>query len=160
MRNNFNVCSNTVALMLAISMVACKNQQIIFPPVTDTQTRGYCGTCHMAYQPSMLPAASWRIMMNTLDDHFEEKVTLKPTSIKHIGDYLVANAGDSVVAGAAGRLALEGLQKNSTLQRITAAPYFKQEHRFLENRILEEWVGSVANCPACHVGAWVGDYLR
>ena len=87
-----------------------------------------------------------------------ERVQLKPAALKHISAYLVANAGDSVVAGEAGRLALQGLQGNATLQRITAAPYFKNEHRFLENRILDEWVGSVANCPACHVGAWVGDY--
>jgi len=149
-----------IIFLFACTISSCKNGQLIFPPVMDSQTRGYCGTCHMAYQPSMLSAASWRVMMNSLDDHFEEKVTLKPTAIKHISDYLIAHAGDTDVAGSAGRLALEGLQKNSTLQRITASPYFKREHRFLENRILDEWVGSVANCPACHVGAWVGDYIR
>lgn len=142
------------------SGTACNQQQILFPPVMDFQTRGYCGNCHMAYQPSMLPAASWRVMMAGLDDHFEEKVVLKPGAIKHIEAYLVGNAGDTEAAGEAGRLALQGLAENTTLQRITATPYFKKEHRFLENRILEEWVGSVANCSACHVGAWVGDYKQ
>jgi hypothetical protein len=114
----------------------------------------------MAYQPSMLPAASWRVMMDTLDDHFDEKVALKPAALTHIRAYLVANAGDTEVAGEAGRIALEGLDKGANLQRISAAPYFKREHRFLENRILDGWVGSAANCTACHVGAWVGDYKR
>lgn len=126
----------------------------------DTQTRGYCGVCHMAYQPSMLPSASWRLMMESLEDHFEESIKLKPAARDHISAYLIANAGDTTAAGHAGRVAMQGLQPNANLQRITAAPYFKQEHRFLENRILEEWVGSVANCPACHVGAWVGDYKQ
>ena len=154
--NNLHI----VVLLLVLASTACKEPQILFPPVMDTQTRGYCGTCHMAFQPSMLPAASWRLMMTDLDDHFEEKVVLKPAAIKHISNYMVANAGDSKASGEAGRVALQGLNNNATLQRITAAPYFKKEHRFLENRILEEWVGSVANCPACHVGAWVGDYKR
>ena len=144
--------------MLVITFAACKNQQILFPPVMDAQTRGYCGTCHMAYQPSMLPTASWQLMMGELDDHFNEKVALSLSAITHIRAYLIANAGDTEAAGEAGRVALSGLERNSNLQRISAAPYFKREHRFLENRILDEWVGSVANCPACHVGAWVGDY--
>ena len=160
MPNTSRSAFRLAVLLIAHTISGCKDQQLFFPPVLDAQTRGYCGICHMAYQPSMLPAASWRVMMDSLDDHFEEKVILKPAAIKHIGAYLVANAGDSIIAGEAGRMALEGLQKHSTLQRITAAPYFKREHRFLENRILDEWVGSIANCTACHVGAWIGDYKR
>lgn len=147
-----------ILLLLLPVLPACKEQQTIFPPVMDAQTRGYCGSCHMAFQPSMLPAASWRQMMKELDNHFKEKVELKPAVIQHITDYLVANAGDSKAAGTAGRIALLGLTQNSNLQRITNTPYFKDEHRFLKNRILDEWVDSVANCTACHVGAWVGDY--
>lgn len=158
------VCSlNTVALFLLyklilISLVSCKDQQVIFPPVLDGPTRGYCGSCHMAFQPSMLPAASWQRMMKELNEHFKEQVKLKPTAFDQIQNYLVANAGDSDIAGEAGRIALQGLGTNSSLQRITNTPYFKKEHAFLNNRILDEWVGSLANCTACHVGAWVGDY--
>ncbi len=141
-----------------LGLVACKEKQLIFPPVTDAPTRGYCGTCHMAFQPSMLPAASWERMMQELDDHFKEQVKMKPAAIARVRDYLVANAGDTKTAGEVGRVALQGLEENSSLQRITITPYFKDEHRFLNNRILDDWVGSLANCTACHVGAWVGDY--
>lgn len=150
--------SIAVCSLLSFTLFACKEQQIIFPPVMDAPTRGYCGTCHMAFQPSMLPAASWQRMMRELDDHFKEKIELKPAAIKQVTHYLVTNAGDSKVAGEAGRVALQGLEENSSMQRITDTPYFKQEHRFLNNRILDDWVGSLANCTACHVGAWVGDY--
>ena len=141
-----------------LGLVACKEKQLIFPPVMDAPTRGYCGTCHMAFQPSMLPAASWERMMQELDDHFKEQVKMKPSAVAQVSDYLVANAGDTNIAGEAGRVALQGLEENSSLQRITNTPYFKDEHRFLNNRILDDWVGSLANCTACHVGAWVGDY--
>ena len=97
-------------------------------------------------------------MMNQLDDHFDKKVTLNQAAITHVRNYLVANAGDTKVAGVAGQIALEGLGKNAQLQRITNTPYFKRKHISLENRIPDEWVGSLANCTACHVGAWVGDY--
>lgn len=159
-----NLCSKifrhhiALATLILLVLSACKEQQTIFPPVMDAQTRGYCGSCHMAFQPSMLPAASWRRMMKELDNHFKEKVEIKPAATRHINDYLVINAGDSAMAGEAGRIALKGLGKNASLQRITSTPYFKDEHRFLKNRILDEWVDSVANCSACHVGAWVGDY--
>ena len=153
--NNYAI---SILVFTLFVLTACNEQQIIFPPVMDAQTRGYCGSCHMAFQPSMLPAASWRLMMKELDDHFKEKVELKPAVIEHISDYLVANAGDSEAAGEVGRIALKGLSQNANLQRITNTPYFIDEHRFLKNRILDEWVNSVSNCTACHVGAWVGDY--
>ena len=146
-------------LLITILVVsACANEQLVFPPVTHAQTRGYCGSCHMAFQPSMLPAASWQRMMNELDDHFKEKVKLPLAAKQQVGNYLITNAGDTEAAGRPGRIALRGLAPNASLQRITNTPYFKEEHRFLKNRILDEWVDSVSNCTACHVGAWVGDY--
>lgn len=147
-----------IYLVVLFSTSSCSDRQIIFPPVTDAKTRGYCGTCHMAYQPSMLPADSWRLMMNGLDDHFDEKIVLKPNLIKSITHFHVINAGDSTASGLAGQTALMELHPNKNPLRITDTPYFKQEHSFLENRVLDDWVGSAANCPVCHVGAWVGDY--
>lgn len=96
--------------------------------------------------------------MDGLDDHFDEKVELKPDLVKAITRYHVMNAGDNETSGEAGKVALTGLRSNKNPLRITDTPYFKQEHSFLENRILDDWVGSAANCTVCHVGAWVGDY--
>ena len=149
---------SSLLLVALFATGSCSDRQVIFPPVMDAKTRGYCGSCHMAYQPSMLPAGSWRLIMNGLDDHFDEKIALKPDLYKSISHYHVINAGDSTAAGLAGQIALIGLRPNINPLRITDTPYFKQEHNFLENRILDDWVGSAANCPVCHVGAWVGDY--
>ncbi len=139
-------------------IISCSDRQVIFPPVMDAKTRGYCGSCHMAFQPSMLPARSWQLLMDGLDDHFDEKVVLKPSLEKAIRQYHIINAADSPTAGLAGQTALMGLRPSKNPLRITDTPYFKQEHNFLENKILDEWVGSATNCPVCHVGAWVGDY--
>ena len=154
----FNLALIVFFMVIMLLTSACSKKQVIFPPVMDAKTRGYCGSCHMAFQPSMLPAASWRLIMNGLDDHFDEKIVLKPDLIKSISQYHVKNAGDTDAAGKAGQIGLAGLDPNKYPLRITDTPYFKEEHGFLENRILEEWVGSPANCPVCHVGAWVGDY--
>jgi hypothetical protein len=146
------------AILLLLSVGACMDRQIVFPPVLDAKTRGYCGTCHMAFQPSMLPTGSWQLMMQNLDNHFDENIKLAPDVIRHITDYHVSNAGNQKTAGKAGQIALQGLRPDARPQRITDTPYFKNEHNFLENTILEDWVGSAANCPVCHVGAWIGDY--
>ena len=151
-------CRYILTLTLVTMLIACSRDQIIFPPVTDAKIRGYCGTCHMAYQPSLLPAASWQLIMSSLNEHFDAKVTLKPGMLKHITAYHVTHAGDSESAGRAGRIAMEGLRADAKPLRITDTPYFKREHHFLENRILGDWVGSPANCQVCHLGAWVGDY--
>ena len=147
-----------VSLVTMLTSISCSDPQVIFPPVMDAKTRAYCGSCHMAYQPSMLPTGSWRLIMENLDDHFDEKIELKSDLFQSISQYHVSNAGDKITAGVAGQIALQGLDPNKNPLRITDTPYFKQEHNFLENKVLDDWVGSAANCPVCHVGAWVGDY--
>ena len=42
------------------------------PPVTHEPTLQECGECHMAFQPALLPAESWRRIMTGLSDHFGE----------------------------------------------------------------------------------------
>jgi hypothetical protein len=43
-------------------------------PVTNQTYRETCGECHFAYQPELLPSASWLKILNQLDDHFGEEV--------------------------------------------------------------------------------------
>ena len=47
-----------------------------FAPVTDPATLSECGSCHLAFPPSMLPAASWTRMMAELQDHFGDDASL------------------------------------------------------------------------------------
>lgn len=127
-----------------------------FPPVQDKLTQAECGSCHLAYPPSMLPAASWKKMMGSLDQHFGDNASLDAQSTAAITSYLVANAGDAG-GSAYGRKLLRGLAGDAAPQRITTLPKWVREHREVSQR---EWarkeVGSKANCAACHKGAEKG----
>ena len=50
-----------------------------FPPVADPLVKEECGSCHLAFAPSMLPASSWQRMMADL--------------VKHKADIAVASSG-------------------------------------------------------------------
>ena len=122
-----------------------------FAPVTDPATLSECGSCHLAFPPSMLPAASWTRMMAELQDHFGDDASLDADTTAAITRYLVANAGD---AGGYRRDILRGLPRGAAPQRITELPKWVHEH---DEVSAAEWrakdVGSKVNCPACHVDA-------
>jgi hypothetical protein len=48
-----------------------------------------CGDCHMAFPPTMLPAASWQDMMRALDDHFGDDAELDAETTDQIAAFLV-----------------------------------------------------------------------
>ncbi|MGE8357412.1 MAG: cytochrome C, partial [Microvirgula sp.] len=57
------------------------------PP--NASYRAECASCHMAYPPGMLPAASWRRMMGGLDRHFGENASLDAATRDDITAFLV-----------------------------------------------------------------------
>ncbi len=124
-----------------------------FPPVADKTTADECGSCHLAFPPSMLPAASWRKMMGQLDQHFGDDASVDAASADIITRYLTANAGDSSGLRFSGKL-LRDLAPGAAPLRITDLPRWKREHRKIR---AAEWadpkVKSKANCAACHEGA-------
>lgn len=121
-----------------------------FPPVQDKETLAECGSCHLAYPPSMLPAASWKKMMGELDRHFGDDASLDPQAAAAITRYLTANAGDAV-GSAYGRKLLRGVAIGSAPQRITTLSKWVNEHREVPKADwIKKDVGSKANCVACH----------
>lgn len=124
-----------------------------YAPVSDPLTAEECGGCHLAYPPSMLPAASWRTMMGRLDRHFGDDASLGAEATASITRYLVAHAGDAGGRRAEGGL-LRGLAPGAAPQRITELPGWIREHREVRP---SEWtdpkVRTKANCVACHADA-------
>lgn len=124
-----------------------------FPPVQDAKTANECGSCHMAYPASMLPAASWQRIMGDLGNHFGEDASLDAATREHITQYLVANAGDRGGRNWGYKM-LRGIDPASAPLRITELPRWVHEHNEVSSR---EWksakVKSRANCGACHTGA-------
>ena len=107
-----------------------------------------CSSCHMAYPPGLLPAASWARLMGGLNKHFGADASLDAASSAEIGAWLQAHAGKE------GRAAQEPAQ-----DRISKAAWFVRQH---DEVPASTWkrasIGSPSNCSACHSGAAKGDF--
>lgn len=129
-----------------------------YPPVADPLVKEECGSCHLAFAPSMLPASSWQRMMGELKNHFGDDASLDAATAKRITDYLVANAADTG-GRRYGEKLLRGVSSASAPQRITELPKWVKEHRKVPDW---EWkhkeVQTRANCTACHADAERGYY--
>ena len=129
------------------------------PAVTSPDYRAACGVCHFAYQPGLLPAASWRAIMGRLPEHFGEPVVLDPAQGRELEAYLTANAADRCGARLAGKI-MDSLG-GQTPSRVSQVPYLVRKHqdRDLPAKVSRRpGVGSLANCAACHTSAEQGDF--
>jgi hypothetical protein len=127
-----------------------------YTPVTDPLVKEECGSCHLAFAPSMLPARSWQHMMGNLKTHFGDDASLDADTTAKITRYLVDNAADAGGRGDGSKLT-RGVA--GVPQRITELPKWVREHREVPDW---EWrhkdVRTKANCVACHIGAAQGNY--
>jgi Dihaem cytochrome c len=110
-----------------------------------------CSSCHIAYPPGMLPAASWQRLMNNLPRHFGTDASLDAATVSQISDWLQAHA----TMGARSR----GNAASPPEDRITRSPWFVREH---DEVTAATWqrpsVKSPSNCAACHTRAEQGDF--
>lgn len=112
---------------------------------------GQCADCHMAYHPSLLPAASWDRIMSTLDDHFGEDAWLPEDAVIEISGYLQRHSADSTDSKPA------VLFRSNAALRITESAAWERIH----DEVPEAWFESAAvrsegNCAACHTDAATG----
>jgi hypothetical protein len=128
-------------------------------PVTNALYAKECGACHFAYQPGLLPADSWRRLMNNLSDHFGDNAELAPEVQRTITDYLAEHAADR--AGERRSMTImRSLRGEAPPLRITEVPYIRRRHHELPSRLVREnpRVMSLGNCSACHTRAKSGVY--
>lgn len=142
-------------LLLAAAPAAAGDGRV--PPVDNATVSKECGTCHMAFQPTFLPARSWDRMITGLADHFGEDVSLPADTADLIRRYLTARAGDVTTSGVA-RKYMRWVAPDGTPQRITENPAFLREHRFPDSVWQDPKVVTRSNCQACHAGAEYGRY--
>ena len=118
------------------------------PAQVNTKFQQECSSCHIAYSPSLLPAASWRKVMAGLDKHFGTDASLTEQETKEITSFLVNNASNRWNA-------------STSPLRITETAWFKRKH---DDREIspDVWknpkVKSPANCGACHTTAESGNF--
>lgn len=125
-------------------------------PVDNALYRQECGSCHMAYQPGLMPAPAWEKLMSGLEDHFGDNAELSAADTQAITQYLVSNAATE---GGMGRSGAFARQAKPGSIRITENRYFVRKHDEVPKRFLQhEQVGSFSNCIACHRSADKGVY--
>ena len=128
-------------------------------PLPDNETwRTECGDCHLAYHPVLLPARSWRLLMENQNEHFEEALDLDEETIIEITNFLTTNASESKLNEPARKINAS-TPASSTPIRIIDTNYWKQKHQNIDNKYWKhEKVGSKGNCAACHLDADKGHF--
>ena len=107
-----------------------------------------CASCHTAYSPKLLPAASWARIMDKLDKHYGLNATLSAEETADIKRWLMDNA-----ATKSKRL------EEPPQDRITESAWFKKEHRRISKATwAKPTVKSPSNCAACHTQADKGRF--
>lgn len=116
-------------------------------PAVDPEYAKECGACHLAYPPSLLPAASWRKLTSGLDRHFGQNAELDETTRAKLERWLVDHAGSA------------GGSEPAAPLRISDAGWFRHEHREVAHRVGKgKQVASFADCAACHPAAARWDF--
>lgn len=128
------------------------------PPVNNDLYSKECGSCHFAYQPGLLPSASWKKIMGSLDNHFGDNASLAPQDTDSILKYVTDNSAENANTPRAAKIASS--VSGAAPGRITEIPYIVRKHRELSPRTFKEnkEVKSFSNCKACHTRAAEGFY--
>ena len=120
-------------------------------PITDQLTKDECSACHFAYPASMLPAASWKKIMGSLENHFGEDASLDAQTTRHIAEYLVAQAGDTKLRTSK---FVRGIDTQNPPLRITETEFWISLHPAIAKENLHSVLaGLKASCAVCHLRA-------
>ncbi len=120
--------------------------------------REECGSCHLAFHPSLLPARSWKAMMQEQASHFEEDLFLEQEVVKEIETFLMKNSAEQELTEAAWKIN-RSIAKTLVLSRITETPYWIKKHQKISKPVWEHRkVNGKVNCAACHLDAKAGTF--
>ena len=112
------------------------------------QYKQECGACHVAYPPTLMPAASWTRIMANLPKHFGTDASLDTATANELSRWIQAHAGT-----------YKRVSEEPPQDRITLSAWFERKHRKVEPAVWKHAsVKSAANCAACHPGADRGDF--
>ncbi len=115
-----------------------------------------CTACHWQFHPSLLPAASWRVMMGDLPHHFGQDASLSPELTAAITSYLVANANETWATKPAIYLRKVNPAEPT---KIIATDFWKRRHHELPDELFKQrGIANKINCVACHRDAVEGRF--
>jgi len=107
-----------------------------------------CASCHLAYPPAALPAASWQAVMGGLARHHGVDASIEPEQVTALSQWLQTHAGTG-----------RRMAQRPPEDRITRSAWFERKHRKIKAEVWQRAsIGSPARCHACHLGAEQGRY--
>ena len=130
-------------------------------PVSNEAYKEECGSCHFAFQPGLLPSASWQKLFEpaALEDHFEENAELDEDVRKALLAYTLQNAAEKSYYKRSRKI-VHATQGQDAPLRITEVSYIKRKHHEIPERLItgNEDVNSLSNCDTCHTQADNGNF--
>ncbi len=118
------------------------------PGATDPIYVRECGACHLAYPPSIATAATWKMILETLDHHFGEDATLSDVTMQYLAQYLAEQSSEHFDTRIAHVFVVT--DPDDPL-RLTATPFWRRHHDNIPDFVFaSRAVRAKAACDACH----------
>ena len=141
----------TPAWLCVISLFGASAHALVTVPIPAfTPYTQQCSVCHAAYPPGMLPAGSWKKMLDEMPQHFTGQVMINLDTQNEISQWLQAHAGTFALVA-----------EEPPQHRITLSVWWQKIH--LNNKLpAAVWkkpsVSKGAACVACHQAAAKGEF--
>jgi cytochrome b len=120
----------------------------------DPQWQHECGSCHLDFHPSLLPARSWQAMLEE-QDHFGEDLALDAKVIASLSSFAAAHSAEHAETPTAWKIASR-TPAASTPLRITELSYWKRRHADVTDA---DWQRvKKVDCAGCHLDAELGTF--
>ena len=139
-------------LLWLLSLSAAVTQaQVSVPMPAFTPYTQQCNVCHFAYPPGLLPAGSWKKLLDDMPQHFTGQVMINVDTQNEISQWLQANAGS-----------FPPVAEEPPQNRITQSVWWKKIHLNNSKLPAAVWkkpsVAKGSSCVACHQSAAKGEY--
>ena len=125
--------------------------QVSVPIPAFTPYTQQCNVCHFAYPPGMLPAGSWKKLLDDMPQHFTGQVMINVDTQNEISQWLQANAGT-----------FAPVAEEPPQNRITQSVWWKKIHLNNSKLPATVWkkptVAKGSSCVTCHQTAAKGEY--
>lgn len=105
-----------------------------------------CASCHVPFPAKMLPAASWRALLSSLDNHFGTDASIDAPTARAFSQWLSENAS-------------RRMSTRPPQDRLTQSAEFIRKHREIATSVwLRPAIAGASNCAACHTNTAQGRF--
>ncbi|MBV9782412.1 MAG: cytochrome b/b6 domain-containing protein [Acidisphaera sp.] len=140
----------------AVAALAALPGRGVPPAALDPVFAEQCGSCHLAFPPSLAPASTWNAILADLQHHFTTQAPLSDEQVAHLRAWLDANSAehwDTLPSHILRRPAADGSL------RITDTPGWRRRHARIPAAVFAaKPVYRRSACEACHADAASGRF--